>query len=146
MRAEGFVHEIDDHPGYGMAYRDTGCDLFPSCLRCPLPACRYDVRVPVQAFSARTSDIRRQHAAGRLPEDLAAAFGVSLRTVYRALEPDRVAKAATRARRADRDSEIVRGRDAGSGVRELARRFDVSLETVYRALSRAATEARTVTA
>ena len=24
-------------------YRDDGCDLFTSCLTCPLPRCRYDV-------------------------------------------------------------------------------------------------------
>jgi hypothetical protein len=23
-------------------YRDEGCELFPSCLSCPLPQCRYD--------------------------------------------------------------------------------------------------------
>ena len=23
-------------------YRDDGCDVSPSCLRCPLPRCKYD--------------------------------------------------------------------------------------------------------
>ncbi|MBI2866625.1 MAG: acetylglutamate kinase [Chloroflexi bacterium] len=41
------TEEYDLLPEHAL-YRDEGCDLFPSCLRCPLPACRWDM-----PFSAR---------------------------------------------------------------------------------------------
>ena len=27
-------------------YKDTGCELFSACLRCPLPRCKYDHEEP----------------------------------------------------------------------------------------------------
>ena len=70
-------------------YRDSGCDLFPSCLRCPLPRCRYDEPGGVRAMLNRTRDreIRRMRLDERVPvNEIARRFHVSRRTVFRALE------------------------------------------------------------
>lgn len=42
-------------------YRDRGCNLYASCLRCPLPACRYDEPIPL----GRQADLRAEQAATR---------------------------------------------------------------------------------
>ena len=69
-------------------YRDTGCDLSPSCLQCPLPQCRYDEPGGLRAPLNRTRDheihrLRFDH--GVSPPDLARRFGISLRTICRVL-------------------------------------------------------------
>ncbi len=83
-------HEIaaDPLPDY-FDYRDEGCSLFPSCLRCPLPRCRYDEpakdgrgRRPTKVL--RDEEMLRQHRIlGRSVAELAECFGVSRRTVQR---------------------------------------------------------------
>ncbi|MCY4454695.1 MAG: hypothetical protein OXC56_00090 [Chloroflexi bacterium] len=70
-------------------YRDSGCDLFPSCLSCPLPRCRYDEPGGVRAMLNRTRDreIRRMRLDDQVPvNEIARRFHVSRRTVFRALE------------------------------------------------------------
>ena len=70
-------------------YRDRGCDLFPSCLSCPLPRCRYDEPGGVRALLNRVRDreIRRMRRDDAVPVDeIARRFHVSRRTVFRALE------------------------------------------------------------
>lgn len=70
-------------------YRDRGCDVFPSCLSCPLPRCRYDEPGGVRALLNRVRDheIRRLRLDHELPVDeIAQRFRVSRRTVFRALE------------------------------------------------------------
>ena len=70
-------------------YRDRGCDLFPSCLSCPLPRCRYDEPGGVRAMLNRTRDreIRRMRFDDAVPvNEIARRFQVSRRTVFRALE------------------------------------------------------------
>ncbi|MDY6908268.1 MAG: helix-turn-helix domain-containing protein [Chloroflexota bacterium] len=68
-------------------YMDEGCELFPSCLRCPLPRCRYDDPSGLQvARDERNQEIVRRHRSeGLSAEALAALFGVSKRTAYRAI-------------------------------------------------------------
>ena len=69
-------------------YHDEGCDLFPSCLHCPLQRCRYDVPGGVRALLNRERDhqIRMLRDASELTVDeIAARFLVSRRTVFRAL-------------------------------------------------------------
>ena len=67
-------------------YRDEGCDLFPSCLNCPLPSCRYD-QISGRRHRAkglRDMQIMRLHSVnGKSVGELAKSFGVSKRTVYR---------------------------------------------------------------
>ncbi|MBI2918384.1 MAG: sigma-70 family RNA polymerase sigma factor [Chloroflexi bacterium] len=69
-------------------YQDEGCELFPACLRCPLPACRYDEPGRLQREARRERDQALLHLVrerGRSPGELAAACGLSVRTVYRIL-------------------------------------------------------------
>lgn len=69
-------------------YRDDGCDLFPSCLSCPLPRCRYDVPGGVRAMlnQERDHQIRvLREDVGLSVDDIADRFQVSRRTVFRAL-------------------------------------------------------------
>lgn len=68
-------------------YRDDGCDLFPSCLNCPLPRCRYDGSGRSHlAKELRNSEMLRLHREGGLKiMELAQRFAVSKRTVYRIL-------------------------------------------------------------
>ena len=71
-------------------YRDEGCDLAPSCLRCPFPRCRYDEEGGIAGFRRRQRDgeLRRLRQEGFAPTELASRFNVSLRSVYRILSMD----------------------------------------------------------
>ena len=68
-----------------LRYQDDGCDLYPSCLNCPLPRCRYDEPGRRQtAKELRNKEIQHLHQKeGLKVEKLAQRFGVSKRTVYR---------------------------------------------------------------
>ena len=75
-------------------YRDDGCDVSPSCLNCPLPICKYDDpdylrRTARSARDRAILDVRRREAL-TVPV-LAVRFGVSIRTVHRALQSERLA-------------------------------------------------------
>ena len=78
-------------------YNDGGCDLYPSCLRCPLPRCRYDDPGGAAAMlrSGRNAAILRlADRDGLTVEELAQSFGVSRRTVFRVLSAGRPARRA----------------------------------------------------
>ncbi|MYB40839.1 MAG: hypothetical protein F4X76_01340 [Chloroflexi bacterium] len=81
VRADALPEQVE--------YRDQGCDLFPSCLHCPLPRCRYDEPGGARAMLNRIRDremrrLRREHA---LPVDeIARRYRVSRRTVFRVLQ------------------------------------------------------------
>lgn len=73
-------------------YRDTGCDLAPSCLRCPFARCKYDERGGSQRMTlqARDREIARRFRRDQVPVDmLADTFGVTERTVFRILKSTR---------------------------------------------------------
>ena len=78
-------------------YRDTGCDLHPSCLKCPLPRCRYDEPGWLQREEreSRDTEVMRLKLRQALSVDeIAGRFGVSTRTVHRILKrasPERMA-------------------------------------------------------
>lgn len=79
------------------AYADSGCDLYPSCLRCPLPRCRYDEPGGASNMlrTGRDATILRLAFDDGVPvERLAEMFGVSRRTVFRVLRAGRLAGAA----------------------------------------------------
>jgi len=70
-------------------WRDQGCELFPSCLNCPLPKCvedepRGQQRLRMEARKRRMAELRRR---GQSVKEIAGLFGVSRRTVQRALSP-----------------------------------------------------------
>lgn len=73
-------------------YRDTGCDLYPSCLCCPLPRCRFDAAGGAPALlrtgrDARIIRLARQDGLG--VDELATMFGLSRRTIFRVLQHNR---------------------------------------------------------
>ncbi|GBD24356.1 hypothetical protein HRbin29_02034 [bacterium HR29] len=72
-------------------YRDTGCDLYPSCLRCPLPRCRYDEPGGALAIlrARRDAAIIAAYRRGKRVDELARMFGISRRTVFRVLRAAR---------------------------------------------------------
>lgn len=69
-------------------YADSGCDLYPSCLSCPLPRCRYDDPGGAAAMlrEGRDAAILRLSAGDGVGVDqLAEMFGLSRRTIFRVL-------------------------------------------------------------
>ena len=82
---------IDALPEY-TDYSDRGCDLYPSCLRCPLPRCRYEDPGGAKAMlrSGRNASILRVASQdGVTVDELARMFGLSRRTVFRVLRAAR---------------------------------------------------------
>ena len=75
----------DRLPDYS-EYRDQGCDLSPSCLRCPLPKCRHDKQEGGRRVSKRLRDLeifRQRTASGRSISEMATEFDLSKRTIQR---------------------------------------------------------------
>ena len=73
-------------------YTDSGCDLYPSCLNCPLPQCRYEVNGGATAMLRLGRDasiIAASKRYGATIDDIARTFGLSRRTIFRVLERDR---------------------------------------------------------
>lgn len=68
-------------------YRDDGCHIHPHCLTCPLARCIYDEPDGGRAMTKglRNNEIRTLRAQGVGLGQLAKRFGVSKRTIYRAL-------------------------------------------------------------
>ena len=67
---------------------DGGCEFFPSCLNCPLPKCvedepRGQQRLRMAARKRRMAELRR---LGKSVREIAGLFGVSIRTVQRAMK------------------------------------------------------------
>ena len=79
--------ELDLPPEY-CRYRDEGCDLASSCLNCPFPKCVYDQPRGRQRWLKRWRDreiVRLFNTEGKRVKELALMFGLSQRTVQRAL-------------------------------------------------------------
>jgi len=67
--------------------KDTGCKLHDDCLTCPFPYCIYDIkRGAIRKATMQRSAIIKQMAKSCSIEDIAKQFGVSVRTVQRALK------------------------------------------------------------
>ncbi len=80
-----------------LEYRDGGCDLSPTCLRCPLERCRYDEPGGRRALITGSRDVavcrRREEGSGI--DLLAAEFGLSRRSVFRILARGREARGSS---------------------------------------------------
>ena len=88
MELERADIEQDLPPEY-CRYRDEGCELASSCLNCPLPKCIYDQPGGRQRWLKRLRDkemARVFTTEGKGAKELALRFGVSQRTVQRALK------------------------------------------------------------
>lgn len=82
---------IDALPEY-TDFSDNGCDLFSSCLTCPLPRCRYDEPGGAPAIYREFRDREMRRLAkedGLTVDDLANRFDISRRTVFRVLSPEK---------------------------------------------------------
>ncbi|MBI5289949.1 MAG: helix-turn-helix domain-containing protein [Chloroflexi bacterium] len=79
------AHPRGDAYPEGATYRDTGCDIAPSCLRCPLPSCRYDEPLHVAASRERRARVVALWDGGLAVGAIAVEVGLSERSVYRVL-------------------------------------------------------------
>ncbi len=80
--------ELDLPPEY-CHYRDEGCEFADSCLNCPLTKCIYDEPGGRQRRLKRQRDrqiVRLFTIEGKRVKELAVMFGLSQRTVQRALK------------------------------------------------------------
>jgi hypothetical protein len=86
---EGAVENASDLPPEYCHYRDEGCEFADSCLNCPFPQCLYDAPRGKQRWlkELRNEEITRLFSSGgwRMRE-LALLFGLSQRTIQRALK------------------------------------------------------------
>ncbi len=85
---QAFGTELDLPPEY-CHYKDEGCELAESCLNCPFPSCIYDEPGGKQHLLKRQRDreiVRLFKKEGKGVKELAAIFGISQRTVQRALK------------------------------------------------------------
>jgi DNA invertase Pin-like site-specific DNA recombinase len=76
------MEQRTDHPG------DEGCDLFPSCLNCPLPKCIEEApkeRRQVK-LTARNKEIVELRQKGAPIEIIAKRYGIGRRMVFRILK------------------------------------------------------------
>lgn len=79
-------------------YPDTGCDLFASCLRCPLARCRYDApadglrRLVTESRDREIARLRYDHSAPI--NALAATYGLTRRSIFRILGEQRALSGA----------------------------------------------------
>ena len=73
------------------SYADTGCDIYRSCLTCPLVRCRYDEPGGARKLLSdeRDRSILALRGKGRPIDVIADRFGVSRRTVFRVLAQSR---------------------------------------------------------
>lgn len=80
----------DALPEY-LNFRDAGCDLSPTCLRCPLEHCRYDEPGGAARVlrGSRDGAVCERRAEGAPIEALATEFGLSRRSVFRILAAER---------------------------------------------------------
>lgn len=69
-------------------WQDRGCNLHPSCLRCPLAVCQFDApRAKGRPTQAGT--IAELRARGMRPMEIADVLGLNKRSVFRALAATR---------------------------------------------------------
>ena len=85
---EDLEKEADLPPEY-CHYRDEGCEFAAACLDCPFPQCLYDEPRGRQRWlkGQRNREIARMYGTGRWGmKELASLFGLSPRTIQRALK------------------------------------------------------------
>jgi hypothetical protein len=90
--ANGRKVRIDALPEH-IDYRDGGCELSTTCLRCPLERCRYDEPGGARRLVQGSRDVAVQQfrEEGTGIDALATQFGISRRSVFRILARGRVA-------------------------------------------------------
>jgi len=66
--------------------KDTGCNLYPSCLNCPLPECVEVISHNQIEKRTRDKEIKERFYKGENIEDLMKFFNVSKRTITRTIK------------------------------------------------------------
>ncbi len=69
-------------------YIDTGCEVSPSCLNCPLPVCKYDAPAQYGLLRRQQRDqekITVMQREGLTMKAAAEQFGITERTMFRIL-------------------------------------------------------------
>ncbi len=91
------VDRLEDLLPEQIQYRDDGCEVSSSCLTCPLPVCRYEVRGGLAALQRgpRDAELLDEHRKGAGIDTLCRRFHLSRRTVFRILAAARQAEAKT---------------------------------------------------
>ena len=88
---QAFGTELDLPPEY-CHYKDEGCELAGSCLNCLFPRCIYDEPGGKQRLLKNQRDkeiVSLFQQEGKGVKELALIFGISQRTVQRALKNHR---------------------------------------------------------
>ncbi|MGI8549576.1 MAG: hypothetical protein ACR2PL_02095 [Dehalococcoidia bacterium] len=87
MPTKGAHAMLEDDLPERTRYRDTGCEIAPSCLSCPLPRCKHDIPggLAAQTRCRRHSEIVRHWQTGAEIDDLARLYRLSRRSIYRAI-------------------------------------------------------------
>ena len=77
-----------DLPPEYCRYKDEGCELAESCLNCPFPYCLYDEPRGKQRWlkQVRDREIKKLFDKGSATRELGVVFGLSRRTIQRALK------------------------------------------------------------
>ena len=85
------VDRLEDALPEHTVYQDLGCEVSPSCLRCPLPVCRYEVRGGLAAVrrQPRDAELIALHRSGIGVDALSRRFGLSRRSIFRILAAGR---------------------------------------------------------
>ena len=89
MELEQTLETEADLPPEYCHYKDEGCELAKSCLNCPFPGCIYDEPGGKQRLLKRQRDreiVRLFKQEKKGVKELAVIFGISQRTVQRALK------------------------------------------------------------
>jgi hypothetical protein len=81
-------NDAPDLPPEFCRYKDEGCELAESCLKCPFPRCIYDEPRGKQRWlrQVRDHEIKKRFVKGTGTKELGIMFGLSRRTVQRALK------------------------------------------------------------
>lgn len=85
LKSPSASSSVDTVPEY-YHYEDTGCEVSPSCLSCPLPQCKYDDPVWFQQHRRMARDLKvwsTMQSEGLNVEEAADRFSVTVRTVFR---------------------------------------------------------------
>ena len=107
-KEEATENEPDLPPEY-YHYRDEGCEFADSCLSCPFPQCLFDEPRGKQRWlkELRNKEITRLFSSGGWGmKELALLFGLSQRTIQRALKSTFPILATEQSKKLDKREEI----------------------------------------
>jgi hypothetical protein len=93
-RRRNKVDLLEDNLPEHVHYQDSGCEVSPTCLECPLPVCRYEVPGGLSAIlrEPRDAEVLTARRQGTAIDGICRQFGLSRRTVFRILSAARRAQ------------------------------------------------------